>query len=267
MADVLTSGAEVVVTCGATQSNFVRQLGAACRCFGVGCTAVVMTLPYDSIRLPAPSRNTDAGNMRLGQIVGVEYEFLPDGTWEELYSAAEDCASTLEGAGRRVYRMPIGGSSPLGAYGFVEAARELDEQAPPFDQIVFASSSGSTHVGLAYAFADRETRILGIACDPEPDIAEDFARLGEGLVDLLGVGKRLRADEFHLDFRFVGPGYGVPGEQGDAAIARLASTEGIFLDPIYTGKAFAGLLALAQEGALPGRTLFWHTGGLPALFT
>lgn len=267
IADVVARGAEVVVSCGSTQSNFIRQLGAACAVVGVRCVAATMALPFEDEPPLSGGRHADGGNVVLDRILGVDLRVYPDGTWEELYALAESLALEFEAAGKKVYRIPIGGSTPLGAYAFYRAGLEIAEQAEPFDHIVFASSSGSTHTGLAYALFEAPTNLLGIACDPEPEISEDFAALAKGLDDLMGLGRRLEPNDFHLDFRFVGEGYGVPSEEGNAAIAHVAQREGIFLDPIYSGKAFAGLMRLAQEGAISGRVLFWHTGGTPALFT
>ncbi|AIE87415.1 pyridoxal-phosphate dependent enzyme [Fimbriimonas ginsengisoli Gsoil 348] len=266
MADVLDQDADVVVSCGSTQSNFIRQLGAACSRFHKVCAAATMALPYEDIPPPADAVKAEGGNVILDRLLGIDLRVHPNGTWEELYELAEELAREYEASGKRVYRIPIGGSSPLGAYAFYQAAIEVEKQAPAFDQIVFASSSGSTHTGLAYRHFGSATEVIGIACDPEPEIAEDFARLAGGVDDLAGQGVRLAAKDFHLDFRFVGAGYGVPSEAGEAAIRRLAQAEGIFLDPIYSGKAFAGLIQLAEEKRVGGRVLFWHTGGTPALF-
>ena len=263
MADVVASGAKTVVTCGAAQSNFIRQLGAACAMLGLKCSAAVMTMPYDVVE-PHEKEHAEGGNLILDDLLGIDLRFAPNGTWDELYALAEALANEHESKGEKVYRIPIGGSSSLGAFAFYEAAKEINT---PFDVIIFASSSGSTHTGLGFAFAGTSTRILGIACDPEPEIAQDFAELAVGLSEILGNRTALIADDYDLNFDYVGPGYGVPSEEGNAAIRRLAMTEGIFLDPIYSGKAFAGLLALADKGELTGRILFWHTGGLPALFT
>ena len=263
MAAVVASGAEVVVTCGAAQSNFIRQLGAACAMLGIRCAAAVMAMPYDVVE-PKEQETTDGGNLILDDLLGIDLRFAPNGTWDELYAQAEALAVEQETAGANVYRIPIGGSSALGAFAFYQAAQELDQK---FDTVVFASSSGSTHTGLAFAFSGTSTRVLGIACDPEPEIAEDFAELAVGLREILPDGPVLTAKDYDLDFNFVGPGYGVPSEAGNAAIRRLARTEGIFLDPIYSGKAFAALLDLVENRRLIGKILFWHTGGLPALFT
>jgi len=206
------------------------------------------------------------GNELLDEWLGLELRVIPDGTWDALYESAEALAVEYERGGAIVYRMPIGGSSALGAYAFLKASEELKAQCTtPFDSIVFASSSGSTHTGLAHGFRSDPTTVLGIACDPEPDIAEDFAKLSEGLSRIDGA-EPLEAGDYELDFRFVGPGYGVPSDGSVSAIRTLARSEGIFLDPIYSGKAFHGLLSRISSGETGGRVLFWHTGGVPSLF-
>lgn len=269
IADAMRSGADMVVTCGSLQSNFIRQLGAACAKVGLKCAAAVMTLPFASYNgSPGlPPMRGDSGNVLLDEVLGVELRRFPDGTWEEMYDQAEAIAKEYEAKGRRVYRIPIGGSSGLGAYAFVHAAEELKAQAPqPFDWIVFASSSGSTQTGLGWAFHGTTTKVLGMACDPEPDLVDDFAALAVELEKVVGSAKGMTATDFRLNLDFVGPGYGIPSPAGNAAIRELARKEGIFLDPVYSGKAFSGLLALARAGDVSGRVLFWHTGGLPSLF-
>jgi 1-aminocyclopropane-1-carboxylate deaminase/D-cysteine desulfhydrase-like pyridoxal-dependent ACC family enzyme len=104
-----------------------------------------------------------------------------------------------------------------------------------------------------------------VACDPEPQIADDFAKLSVGLAEM-GLGEAMKGEDYDLDKRFIGPGYGVPSDGSCRAIEVLARAEGIFLDPIYSGKAFDALLTMIGSGELSGRILFWHTGGLPALF-
>lgn len=266
VADAMAKDAEVVVTCGSAQSNFIRQLAGACAVGGMTCAAAIMALPYEDERPAHPSMPPEGGNVLLDRLLGADLRLHPDGDWETLYALAEELAHEYETAGKRVYRIPIGGSAPLGAYAFLQASHELRVQAPAFDTILFASSSGSTHTGLLYGLRDLGTRILGVASDPEPEIAEDFAALAAGLDALIGGTGAPKVEDFELDFDFVGPGYGVPSEAGQAAIEYLARKEGIFLDPIYSGKAFACLLARARQGDLKGRTLFWHTGGLPTLF-
>lgn len=263
IADAVAQDAQVVVACGAIQSNFIRQLGAACSMYGLKCIAAVMNTPYDG---PAGKPSGEhiggaGGNVVLDELLGVELRVFPDDDWEVLYAHAEQIAME---AGDRAYRIPVGGSSPLGAYAFFQAAQEIRKET--FDWIVFASSSGSSQTGLAYAFDGTDTKVLGMACDPEPEIASDFAEIGEGLAELIAHPRVLSASDFRMDFDSVGGGYGVPSAEGQAAIELMARREGIFIDPVYTGKAFGGLMRLAKAGKLSGRVLFWHTGGTPALF-
>jgi D-cysteine desulfhydrase family pyridoxal phosphate-dependent enzyme len=264
LADALAQGAEVVVTCGGIHSNFIRQLGAACAQLGLQSAAAVMELPFETSPVSGLRLRRDRGNPMLSELFGVDLRIYQDGEWEELYGLADQLAVEYEELGKKVYRIPVGGSSPLGAYAFYRAAEEVREER--FDWIVFASSSGSTQTGLAYAFQGTSTHVLGIASDPEPEIAQDFAELGYGLANLIGETRLLQPKQFNIDFDFVGEGYGVSSPEGDEAIKYLAATEGILVDPIYTGKAFAGLLKLVPSRILCGRILFWHTGGIPSLF-
>ena len=265
VADVLDKNAEVVVSCGALQSNFVRQLGAACAMFGIACEAVVMRLPY-SLSAGKPRTaglNLSGGNVLLDELFGVTLHHIDDSDWDVLYGATEDLAIKLEKQGKHVYRVPVGGSSPLGGYAFYKAATELKDQT--FDYILTATSSGSTQAGLAYAFHKSSTRVVGIAADPEDTLVEDVLRVGSGLSELLAV-ETMVARDFDVRLDYAGEAYGVPSDEGNAAISYMAKREGILLDPIYSGKAFAGLLGMARSGELKGRVLFWHTGGVPALF-
>jgi D-cysteine desulfhydrase family pyridoxal phosphate-dependent enzyme len=274
MSAAIASHAEVIVTCGSGQSNFIRQLAAACAVCGLECACAVMPLPYEEAEPSGAMKPLleSGGNVFLDELLGAHLEWHPNGTWEELFEAAEKLAKRLEVSGKRVYRIPIGGSSPLGAFAFTQAGAEvvtqmenLSEALPDF--LVTASSSGSTHTGLAMHFSGTSTRVIGVACDPEPEISEDFADLSRQLVQLEPTMKQLKADEFWLEFDYVGEGYGIPSVEGQAALKYLAQTEGIFLDPIYSAKAFAGLLDCVAKKKIGGRVLFWHTGGTPALFS
>lgn len=264
MAAALESGADAVVTCGSRQSNFIRQIGVACRVLGLACGAAVMDLPFEpEFGRPVGRLPRSGGNEVIDRLAGVDLRHYPDGSWDDLFAYAERLATEYEAAGRQVYRVPVGGSSPLGAYAFYRAGQEAMEQGD-FDVVICPSSSGSTHSGLAYAYAGTPTRVIGISCDPEPENLDDLVRLCAGLDDLLGESKRLAKDDFDLRFDAVGPGYGVASDAGEAASRLFMEREGLLLDPVYTAKAFAGLLDLLPE--LKGRILFWHTGGLPTLF-
>lgn len=265
LGDLLSRNVQAVVTCGSAQSNFVRQLGVACALFGLRCVADVMEHPYEPGRQPArsaPGRSDQEGNALLSRWAGVELRWHDDGPWDELFEHAQRSAESLKAEGLTVEEIPVGGSSPLGAYAFVQATRE----AQGFDHVVCPCSSGSTHAGLGYAFCGTPTKVVGIACDPEPELVDELARLSRGLDEIEGLAKRLGPDDFDLRTDSVGGGYGIPSDDGREAFELMLRTEGIFLDPVYSAKAFAGLIKMARRGELTGRTLFWHTGGLPSLF-
>lgn len=269
IADALACGADTVITCGAIESNFVRQLAAACRVAGLDCHAAVMAMPFDEEAGELQVTLVRSVNARILPILGCKTHVFDNGDWEVLYAHMEEIAKNLESAGKSVYRVPVGGSSALGAFAFFEAAKEISED---FASIIHASSSGSTQVGLTSFFKKSSTRVIGIACDPEPEIVKDFAILSgllstDALLKEEGPFPILGLSDFDLRLDYVGPGYGVPSEAGDQAISWLAQTEGIFLDPIYSGKAFAGLLDLVKKGEVNGKVLFWHTGGIPSLFS
>ncbi|RYG46017.1 D-cysteine desulfhydrase family protein [bacterium] len=261
MADVLASGADVVVSCGGIHSNFLRQLAAACAKCGVGCATAVMELPYEDAPSEGRRPHARGGNQILDRLFGMDIRLFPDNNWDTLFGHAEELALEYEAQGKRVYRMPLGGSSPLGAFAFWRAAQELPDDV---EAIVFASSSGSTHIGLATYFFGSEVAVEGMACDPEPQITDDFADLSRRLHERMGL-PALLAGDLRLDMTSVGPGYGLMSDEADEAVEWLARLEGIVLDPIYSGKAFAALLRRREEFA-GKKTVFWHTGGVPTVF-
>ncbi|MDI9638902.1 D-cysteine desulfhydrase family protein [Geitlerinema splendidum] len=266
MQAVVDSGADTVVSCGATQSNFIRQLGAACAVSGVRCVVACMNSPYET-----PDRivhgASEGGNPDLDSWFGIERHLLPDGTWEEMDEQARALADRESTAGHTVYYIPVGGSVPLGALGFYDAGVEFKNQADQdFNFIITASSSGSTQVGLASAFAGTNTQVIGIACDPDPEVVTDLVTLSTEFAEQFGLAPSLGYSQFDFRLDYVGPGYGVPGEATLEAMRYLARTEGIVLDPVYSGKAFSGLIDLARTNQISGRVAFWHTGGTPAIF-
>lgn len=255
---------EVVVSCGAAHSNFLRQLAAAAEMAGLEFRAAVMECPYDSGAGPPTSQGLAPGfgNQQICSIIGGKFVFFPDGDWETLFAHGYALEDQAIAEGKRALWIPVGGSSKLGVFALWKAAQELTER---FDRIVFASSSGSTHVGLGSFFKSSGTEIYGVACDPEPEIAKDFAELSKETHEEFPLIHELKPEELKLDFGFVGEGYGIPSQAGNEAIRWLAQREGILLDPVYTGKAFAALLHHAPRWR-GERLLFWHTGGIPSLF-
>ncbi len=257
-------GCDCVVTAGAAQSNHCRQTAAAAARLGWPCHLLLGG--------EAPGR--PEGNLLLDHLLGAKIHHMgPRRQGEDLPALAD----RLRAQGRRPAVLPYGGSNALGAAGFVHAMLELAGQcrtagfAP--GAVVFASSSGGTHAGLIAggAAAGWHPRLLGIAIDKdlagEGSLAERVIHLAEATASLLGLPGS-RSAEVELHTARAAAGYGVVGAAEHEAMALLARTEGILLDPVYTARAFAGLLDLLRDGRLQRarNVVFWHTGGLPALF-
>jgi 1-aminocyclopropane-1-carboxylate deaminase/D-cysteine desulfhydrase-like pyridoxal-dependent ACC family enzyme len=231
---------------------------------GLRFAAAVMELPYAPTGgRPDWEPTAAGGNVVLDALFEGQLYVYPDGTWDELKEKSKELAQMLTENGEKVHIMPVGGSTPTSVYGLIKGVEEIDRA---FDTVIVASSSGSTHAGLAYAYHGTDTQIIGIAADPYDELADEIVGLCAGLDLLLGQDKGITKDEIDYRTEWIGEGYSVPSEEGQAASRLLARTEGIILDPVYTSKAFAGLLALAERGELSGRVLFWHTGGTPAVF-
>ncbi|MEM9424555.1 MAG: pyridoxal-phosphate dependent enzyme, partial [Spirochaetota bacterium] len=182
----------------------------------------------------------------------------------------------LKTKGKRPYVIPYGGSNELGAYSFVQALEDLETQTDTktFSHIIFASSSGGTHAGLMLgkALLKRNYKIVGINIDKGETDAIPFDKFIINLANKtshsLDLGLEFTDTDLHLAGDYVGDGYGVIGSAEKEAIALTAQSEGILLDPVYTGRAMAGLMDMIRIGKLTpkDKVLFWHTGGAPALF-
>ena len=263
-ADALARQADTLITCGGVQSNHARVTAAAAARLGLRCVLVANGA--------APERPT--ANALLARLLGAEIRYVP--TREARAIEMEAAAAEERKAGRQPYVIPLGASTPLGAAAFAHAATELFEQIPPPDLIVHSSSSGGTQAGLVAgcALAGARTRILGISADETAaSLATTVRELLSGLADLIGPAggahtRVLAAPQIDIDDGFVGGGYGVPTPESRAAIELLARTEALFLDPTYTAKAMAGLIARIRAGAFKSTetVLFWHTGGQVGLF-
>jgi len=187
-------------------------------------------------------------------------------------------ASMVRFSGHSPYIIPYGGSNAVGAVGFAFAMRELAEQLAglgiPLDRIVFPSSSGGTHAGLVVgaAMSGYKGKITGIRIDKDDPQDKPYhtllAELTGQLAHRLEVSGTFREVDFDLVEGYLGGGYGIPGDQEREAIGLLARSEGILLDPVYTGRAMAGLIDMIRRGTISATEtiLFWHTGGTPALF-
>ena len=261
VADALAQGADTLITAGAVQSNHCRQTAAAAAQFGLQCHLVLRGAPPD-----VPN-----GNLLLDLLLGARVHFVRDRAEGQARMSALD--EELREEGHRPYLIPYGGSNALGAAAYALAVQELQAQAGDvaFDAIVFATSSGGTQAGLIAGARlwGLDTTIIGISVDePAEVLAPRVARLASEALALLGESDEISAEEVLVDDRFRGGGYAVVGDLEREAIRTLARAEGILLDPVYTGRAFGGLLSLIQEGRWEKgqRVLFWHTGGTPALF-
>jgi D-cysteine desulfhydrase family pyridoxal phosphate-dependent enzyme len=260
LADAQAAGAKTLVTVGAAQSNHCRQTAALAARMGLGC---VLVLSGDEPVRPS-------GNLLLDQLFGAEIVWTTRDKRSEAVKMAFEAAWE---AGKRPYLIPLGASNALGAAAYSEAFDEMIQQVGQVEVnwLIVASSSGGTQAGLALG-AKRAAwggHVLGISIDEaEQDLKECAAFLASEAADRLGLKLRLSPDEILVNADYLGEGYGILGEPEREAIRLFAQTEGLLLDPVYTGRAAAGMIDLIRKGFLrAGETvLFWHTGGQPALF-
>ena len=262
VAEALAQGADTLVTCGAAQSNHARQTAAAAARFGLACTLVLRGEPPPQAQ----------GNLLLDELLGAEIVWAGA---DDLTARLEETADALRSRGRRPCIVPYGGSNPVGVCGYVAAMEELLAQAAQaglsFDHIVLASSSGGTQAGLTVAARalNYRGRILGISVDlPADPLRRRMAELATATADHLGLPLTFAPEDFAVEDGYRGGGYGVISDLEREAIRLLARTEGLLLDPVYTGRAFGGLIDLIRRGAFSPRerVLFWHTGGVAGLF-
>ena len=258
LAEAQVQGARTLITAGAVQSNHCRQTAAAAAHFGFDCILV----------LAGEKPGSMSGNLFLDGLFGAQLEWAGNTNREvalaEVFAAAQR-------QGRRPFLIPYGGSSPLGASAYTLAMGELLEQEVHPDWIVFASSSGGTQAGLVaggkiYGYRGQ---VLGISVDePATILQARVAGLAQSTANILGETITFKADDILVNADYLGAGYGVMGEPEREAITLFARLEGLLLDPVYTGRAAAGLIDLARQGFFPAgqQVLFWHTGGAPALF-
>lgn len=255
-AEALAAGADTLVTCGGIQSNHARVTAATGAALGLAVDLVLNGVPEDP----------PTGNARLDLLFGACIHYVA--SRDDRAPAMEALADAHRRAGRKPFVVPLGASTPTGALGFARGAGELAASGVRPDAIVHASSSGGTQAGLIAGceLFGLHARILGVSADETaPALAAVVTDLLRRMADRLGarpasVGAG-RAVE--IDDRHVGPGYGQPTAESTAAIELVARREGILLDPVYTAKAMAGLLARIRAGEFqPDETvLFWHTGG------
>lgn len=260
LGEAITQMADTVVTLGAVQSNHACQTAAAARRLGLDPILLLRGDPASPI----------TGNLLLDRMLDATIQIAPEppDTW------GEEVVAELEEAGRRPYLIPYGGSNAVGALGYAAAARELmqqcDEAGVAFETIVVTSSSGGTQAGLMLARAAGwlDAPVLGVSVDRDAgSLADRVHAIAGAAADRYELPAPARSDVQTTD-DYVGAGYARMTPATREAILLLAQSEGILTDPVYTGKALSGLIALLRDGywSRGDDVLFWHTGGVPALF-
>lgn len=258
LADALKQGCKTLMSTGAVQSNHCRQVAAAAAKAGLEC---ILVLSGDE---PAERQ----GNLLLDYLSGAKTIFV---TRPERDAELQKAFEKAVAEGKKPYLIPYGGSSPIGALGYLEAMHELKEQGFDPDWIIFASSSGGTHAGMALGarLYGLKARVLGIGIDNlNINFSSTIAKLANETARQLGLDLHMSSDEILLNEDYCQTGYGKLQPAEIEAIKLFASKDGILLDPVYTGRAAAGMVDLFSKGSFkPGeQVLFWHTGGTPALF-
>ncbi len=263
--DALAHGADTLVTGGAAQSNHCRQTAAAAAACGLEC--------HLALGGTAPAMLN--GNLLLDQLLGAHIHWCGE---QRKGETIPQIVMQLKTEGKTPYVVPYGGSSKIGALGYVDAVRELELQLRTTGQkishMVFATSSGGTQAGLIVGkkISGFSAKVIGILIEKESAgeqlLADSFCALANDVAAHLGKAADFSAADILLNADYVGGGYGVVGELEREAITLLATQEGILLDPVYTARAMGGLIDLIRRGkfAKSDSVLFWHTGGGPALF-
>lgn len=259
--------ADTLVTQGAVQSNHVRQTAAAAAAHGLACEII--------LEERTGSKATDYvgnGNVLLDRLFGATLRTVPGGT--DMVAELEKTAAEVRARGGKPYVIPGGGSNPTGALGYVDCAREIVVQADEMDlevhRIVTATGSAGTHAGLVAGLAvmGADIPVLGIGVRAPKDRQEaNVFKLAEETAALLGQPGRVTREMVVADCDYVGEGYGLIDQGVIDALTLAARLDGIVLDPVYSGKAMKGLIALARAGRFKGETVvFLHTGGAQGLF-
>jgi D-cysteine desulfhydrase len=267
VADALAQGCDTLVTCGAPQSNHCRITLSAAVKEGLRCRFVIEE------RVPGSYRQDASGNNFLFRLMGVEdLVVVPGGS--DMGAAMAAVAADLAQAGRRAYVIPGGGSNAIGGLGYVACAQEMQQQwfdmGLSFDRIVVGSGSSGTHGGLVAGFVGNGigVPIVGVGVSRDPAQQEPLVwNEARAVAQLLGLDRPIPREAVHTVGGYWQPKYSVPNEPMVEAVLMAARTEGLLLDPVYTGKVMAGLIGLARSGELrpDEKVLFLHTGGLPSL--
>ena len=262
LADALDQGCDTVSTTGGAQSNHAALTAACAAKLGMKCILLLKRRGVTEHR----------GNLVLDDIFGAEVRLLDTDSYDDVYAEMHRMGEALEQAGHKCCYIPVGGSTALGALGYASCVREFTVQALAagirLGHVVSATGSGGTTAGLLLGtrLFMPGAKVTGVAVDTDP-FQDIVPRLAEEAAALLGRPLQREKNDFEM-VDHVGPGYAVPNPEDTPYIEELARTEGILLDPVYTGKAFAAMLQLLRQGYFDGEDdlLFLHTGGAAALF-
>jgi L-cysteate sulfo-lyase len=268
MGEALHEGADTIITVGAIQSNHVRQTAAAACKLGMSCEVLL------EHRIDHPSDTyTSSGNIFLDRIFGANLREHPAGT--DFDAAMAEVAEEIRANGGVPYIVPGGASNTIGALGYVdcgiELLNQLSEQGLDIDHIVSATGSAGTHAGLIVGLrgSGSDLPILGIGVNAPQDAQEERVyKLAVETAELVGSPGVVARDDIVADCNYIGPGYGRPTDSMNEAILMLARLEGLLFDPVYSGKALAGMIDHVRQGRFTKgqKIVFLHTGGSAALF-
>ena len=262
LAEALDQGCDTVFTTGGAQSNHAALTAACAARLGMKCILLLKRRGVTEHR----------GNLVLDDIFGAEVRLLDTDSYDDVYAEMHRMGEALEQAGHKCCYIPVGGSTALGALGYASCVREFTVQALAagvrLGHVVSATGSGGTTAGLLLGtrLFMPGAKVTGVAVDTDP-FQDIVPRLAEEAAALLERPLQREKNDFEM-VDHVGPGYAVPNPEDTPYIEELARTEGILLDPVYTGKAFAAMLQLLRQGYFDGEDdlLFLHTGGAAALF-
>jgi L-cysteate sulfo-lyase len=268
MGEALREEADTIITVGAIQSNHVRQTAAAACKLGMSCEVLL------EHRVEHPSETyTNSGNIFLDRLFGASLREYPGGT--DFDSAMAKVADEIRANGGTPYIVPGGASNTVGALGYVDCGIELlnqfTEQDLSIDHIVSATGSAGTHAGLAVGLrgSGSDLPILGIGVNAPQDVQEARVyKLAAETAELVGAPGCVVREDIIADCNYIGTGYGKPTESMNEAVLMLARLEGLLFDPVYSGKALAGMIDYVRQGRFTKgqKIVFLHTGGSAGLF-
>ncbi|HBH13135.1 MAG TPA: D-cysteine desulfhydrase [Clostridiales bacterium] len=268
MADAIGKASDCIITCGDVQSNHCRLTLSAANYEGLDCHLILEE------RIPNSFFPKANGNNLLYQLLGASsIRVVPRGT--DLLQEMDTLKQQLESQGFQPYVIPVGGSNPIGDLGYIACAEEILVQTKQLgiriDQIVCASGSGGTHAGLVAGFKTLNTQIkvIGIGINRKKPLQDEAVHHHIlSVCEMLDLETKIDYEDIIIFDDYIGEGYSLPTEEMKKAVRLLAKKEAILLDPVYTGKAMAGMIDLIKNGYFKkdDNILFLHTGGIPGLY-